>query len=236
MATELADKRTPVTCQQMADALYTAWCGYFNSPPASKSIMVLLAQWALETGRGKQMHNYNVGNVKARPDGSYDFQYFACNELLGTATAKQLQAADPKTARITRDNGNGTCWIWFYPKNAGCCFRAFEQLDDGVFDYLSMMVGHKTFKRAWPAVLAGSPAQFSHLLKQAGYYTGDEQTYTRAVVSLFKEFTNSIKLPDPITFTPDEQQNFRNQVTQNLQMAASEWMTACRGEPEDENA
>ena len=235
MAQELADKRTPVTVQQMADAMYTAWCRYFNSPPAHKSIYVLLAQWALETGRGAQMHNFNVGNVKARPNGEYDFQYFACNERLRTATAKQMQSADPKTARITRTNSDGTSWIWFYPKNTGCCFRAFEQLDDGVFDYLCMMINHQMFKRAWPAVLAGSPQQFSHLLKQAGYYTADEQTYTHTMVLLFNEFSKTVVLPDPPTFTSEEQQEFRNTVTRNLQMTAAEESTVCRGDPDDKD-
>jgi hypothetical protein len=234
MAEELADQKTNVTVQEMADALYAAWCRYFGGPPEHKSIMVLLAQWALETGRGKHMHNFNVGNVKARPDGPYDYQFYACNEKLKTEQALKMQQADPKGAKITRDNGDGTCWIWFYPKHPGCCFRAFKTLEDGVFDHLVLLVNHARFKQAWPAVSAGAPEQFSKLLRKAGYYTADEATYTAGVVRLFKEFGQSVKLPDPPLFTPAQEREIRNAVTMSLQRMSTEMSTALRREPDDE--
>jgi len=233
MAEEIADRKTVVTAQEMADALYRAWYKYFGRPPAYHSILVLLSQWALETGSGKSMHNYNVGNVKARPDGPYDYQFFACNERMSLQQAMKLQQADPQHAKITRDNGDGTCWIWFYPKHPGCCFRAFRTLDDGVFDHLIMLVNHKSFKQAWPAVEAGSPEQFSKLLRKAGYYTADESAYTAGVVRLYKGFEGKVKLPDPPLFTPDEEREIRNAVTLSLQKLSMELVESADCRPDE---
>ena len=235
MAEELVDQKIEVTVQEMANAMYTAWCRYFGAPPGRNSVLVLLAQWALETGNGKSMHNYNVGNVKANPSGPYDYQYFACNEKVSLKAANQYVAnAAPGTAKITRDNGDGTCWIWFYPKHVGCCFRAFKTLEDGVFDHLALLVNHRTFKNAWPAVVVGSPEQFSKLLRQAGYYTADEASYTRGVVRLFNQFGSVVTLPEPPVITSDLAREVRNTIATSLQNIVAAGEHVFRGEPEDE--
>jgi len=237
MAEELADKKTEVTSQDMAEALHRAWCKYFGGPPERKSVLVLLSQWAFETAAGKSMHNFNVGNAKARPDGSYDFQYYACHERLPITRAKKYQSDSPTTAKITRDNGDGTAIIWFYPRHPVSCFRAFKTLDDGVFDHLMLLVRHDKFQQAWPAVAAGAPEEFCKLLRKAGYYTGDQAVYTAGVLRYFNQYNQSIKLPDPPTFTPEEQREIRNSITMNLQRMVDESLYAMRGHTdEDEKA
>ena len=178
MAQELQDKLTPCTAQEMLDALYVAWVRYFGAPPDNTdALRILLAQWALETGWGKACHNWNIGNVKAAAGGVYNWQYFRCNEVL-----------------------NGKI-VWFDPPNPGCCFRAFSTIEDGVLDHLRLLVQHKTFSLAWPAVITGDPVRYAHVLKMAGYYTADEATYAHNVASLFRTFQKlvpSVSEPMPL--------------------------------------
>ena len=189
MAIEFPDHKTAVTTAEMAQALSNAWFNYYGTYAPEASIKVLVSQWALETGWGKSMHCYNVGNIKARE--TDDHCYFACNEVLNTASAKKNYAAAIAngTAKITKEQADGNCIIWFYPKHPGCRFRAYATLDDGAYDYLKLLVEHRTFKRAWPAVLAGNPQEFAKLLHDAGYYTASVASYTASVMRIF----NSLK-------------------------------------------
>jgi hypothetical protein len=149
----------------MLSAMYDAWTGMFGSAPNADSVRVLCAQWALETGWGKYMHCYNIGNSKKVDGDGRDYVYYRCNELL---------------------NGK---WVWFDPKDRASCFRAFSTLQDGVADYVKMV--NKNFAGAWPAVIAGDPDQYVRQAKAQGYFTaplgdpGDPKTYLGAVISIF---------------------------------------------------
>lgn len=163
----LQDQLTPITPPQLYGSLARAWLKAFNETPHRTSLLVLLAQWALETGRGRSMHCYNLGNVKSNQK-SGDWCFFRCNEII---------------------NGKE---VWFDPDHPAACFRAFATLDDGALDYLNTL--HDRFKPAWPAVVAGDPQSFVHLLKINRYFTADEAQYTRSVVSLFSEFSRTMPL------------------------------------------
>ena len=195
----IAAEKTPASVEEVGAALGRVWTERFGEPPSKASLCVLLAQWALETGRGKAMWNFNLGNQKGKPDGSDGrcWTFFACNELLPAKTANAMlaragQRRDGMPGRnvaITRVQGD-TATVWFYPDHPACCFRAYRTIDEGAADYLGLL--HKRFSKAWPAVIAGDPSQFSHLLKASRYYTADEQQYTRSVVSLFEEFRRKL--------------------------------------------
>jgi hypothetical protein len=172
----LQDQLTPVTPGQVLASLETGWTRLFGAPPHRTSLLVLLSQWALETGRGRSMHCYNLGNVKSNQQ-SGDWCFFRCDEIL-----------------------NGKV-VWFEPDDPGCCFRAFTSLDDGAFDYLRTL--RNRFEGAWPAVLAGDPAAFSHALRQQRYYTADEGQYTATLVALFSEFSRTLGAPvTPVNAAP----------------------------------
>ena len=224
MAEEIPYRKTPVTAQEMANAINAAWQESFGNTPDSKSVMVLLSQWALETGRGASMHNFNVGNVKAKASGDYNYQYFSCNEQLATPYARRLQAASSGTAKITKYNADGTCWIWFYPKNPGCCFRAFNTLLEGVVDHLVLLTQHAAFQKAWPAVLKGSPDEFSKALHRARYYTADEPAYTKGLVSLFNEFTKKVSLEEVPLLSPIEKKSVEDAVALSLRSSATSFL------------
>jgi hypothetical protein len=185
MPRELPDRKTPIAKEEIVVALWQAWEDYFHEIPKKESIWILSAQNALECGwGGKWMHCFNFGNVKSREGDGFDYCYFACNEILKKATAERYQAASPQTAKITRYRSDGTAIIWFYPEHPGCRFRAFETLREGAIDHLSLI--HKRFNRSWPAVLAGDPALYAHMLKLQRYYTADESAYTKTLVSVFR--------------------------------------------------
>lgn len=179
----LEDQLTPVAPAQVCEALHNGWRNQFDTTPHRTSLLVLLAQWALETGRGRSMHCFNLGNVKSNQQ-SGDWCFFRCNEILKGKV------------------------VWFEPDDLACCFRAFKTVEDGALDYLQTL--HRRFQRAWPAVLAGDPAAFSHLLKLQRYYTASEAQYTKTLVSLFNEFSRTIPVRPLPTELPDETERLPN--------------------------
>lgn len=185
---ELEAKKTEVTTEHMALAFHAAYVRYFNSHPQDDTIRILLSHWALETGWGKSMWCYNVGNAKAGPsrDPNKHWCYFRCNEIISRARAEQMVETDPKLVKITTYRSNGTCIVWFEPKHGWSCFRAFDTLEDGVYDHLKLIV--KKFNKAWPFIYRGDPQGYSKALKEQGYYTADESSYTRTLVKVFHMF------------------------------------------------
>jgi hypothetical protein len=179
---ELPNVITKVSTADMLLSMARTWDHVWTDKPTRSSLDVLGAQWALETGWGKSMHCFNVGNVKAKPGGSRDWTYFACNEILTSNAAHHLQRLDPEHAKITQDNGK-TATIWFYPKHSGCCFRAFKTLDEGAADYLALL--YHRFSKAWPAVIAGDPESFSKILHDLHYYTASVALYTSAMKRVY---------------------------------------------------
>jgi hypothetical protein len=224
MPVELPDKLTPVTKAEVIEAFWLAWGNYFGQYPERKeSVWVLVAQWALETGWGKSMHNYNMGNAKSRPGDGFDYQFFKCNEVLPLKRAQAMAAASP-LAKITTIRSNGTAIVWLYPKHPGCRFRAFKTLLDGVVDHLHLVA--QRYHKAWPYIIAGDPAEYSKALKRQGYYTADEALYTKAIKGCFnavaKEPFDYEALP---VLTDHEASHLKNlvaytqmQVTNNLDL------------------
>lgn len=162
-------------------ALREAWHNIYGEYPSDKSLAILWAQSALETGRWKSMHNYNWGNIKKKhapnDDGHY-FTMFRCNELIN----KRLE--------------------WFNPPHIQTHFRAYKSATDGAEDYIKFLAGRTRYAKAWAALKAGDPAKYSHELKMGGYYTASEVLYTTGVVRLCQEFLR--KAPDLLQWRPPE--------------------------------
>lgn len=49
--------------------LTRAWREVFGQPPSPRTLSLLWAQWALETGRGQSMHGNNFGGLKGEAPG-----------------------------------------------------------------------------------------------------------------------------------------------------------------------
>lgn len=195
---ELPDRLTPGTPSEVYAALRRAWVAQLGTEPKRASLLILCAQWALETGWGKSCHGWNLGNVKGKPDGSdgRSWAFFACNEILPVGMARnyvaragQRRDGNGPSAVITRATATAAT-VWFYPPHPGCCFRAYATLDEGAADYLGLL--RKRFASAWPAVVAGDPAAFGRALKAAHYYTADEAEYTRGLVSIVRTLDGRI--------------------------------------------
>lgn len=210
----MPDRLTPVTHLEMGTALVRAWWTMFGSMPRKESAALLMSQWALETGHGKAMHNFNVGNVKSRPGDGYSWQFFACNEIFSEAQAlAHVKAAQRRTEDLalpgvmhptrlmdavitssyTDTQGRKVAVVWFYPDNPACRFRAFETLDEGTLDHLQIL--SKRFASAWPFILSGDPVAFVRHLKAQGYFTAAIEPYQKAVVQLYQQF---LKLDLPL--------------------------------------
>lgn len=162
----IPDHITKVSPKEIYDALERAWLTRFGTPAERRSLLTLLAQWDIETAAGASMHCWNVGNAKSREGDGRSWTFFRCWELI---------------------NGKKR---WFDPPHPQTRFRAFATLADGVTDYLAML--HTRFCAAWPAVVAGDPTAFAHLLKMQGYYTADEAQYASALLSRFNGYAKTL--------------------------------------------
>ncbi len=191
MAT-IDDEVTTATVEEVARALRGAWVDLFGGEPSRASIILLLAQGALETGRWKSMHNWNLGNAKAGAD--VDHCFFRCNEVMSQRAAAEIHMKSTTgTVEIGRVDGNNVV-VWFNPPHPYSRFRAYRDLDEGAAGYLAMM--HKRFRMAWEQVLQGDPIAFVHALKAGNYFTADAVEYSKSVASLFNEFHKTLREVD----------------------------------------
>lgn len=204
MPTRVSDRLTVIDAQTFLNALGYCWVQLFNQPAEKESLLVLMAQSALETGRWKYIHNYNLGNAKSVDGDGRDFSFYACNEIfpLPVAAAYEAGSTSEHPAKITEKRSDGKAVVWFYPEHPGCRFRSYQvvredgtidewtSLIHGMTDYLGLL--HDRFRSAWERVLDGDAAGFVDQLHAHGYFTADLAGYKNSVVSLFNEFR---KLP-----------------------------------------
>lgn len=155
---EVPDALTPCTVQELYAALTDAWTERFKAPPSRASMLVLIAQWAEETGWGKSMHCYNIGNAKHVHGDGRAWCTFPCTERLEGVVVK------------------------LDPPDVGCRFRAYPSLAAGAGDYLVSLT--ERFAGAWPAVLAGDVRRFAAEFAREDYYTAKEELYEAALVQI----------------------------------------------------
>jgi hypothetical protein len=62
--------RTPLSGTQASEAIRAAYTQVVGEPPSKGTLAILTSQWALETGQGKSMYNFNFAGIKGRgPEG-----------------------------------------------------------------------------------------------------------------------------------------------------------------------
>lgn len=106
---QVAAVRTPLSSEQAAAALARAWEQVVGHPPSDRTVAVLTAQWAHETGRGASMFNYNFGGIKgAGPS--------------GLTVSQRTREGWGATERRIVDN-----------------FRAYRTADEGAIDYVALL-------------------------------------------------------------------------------------------------
>jgi hypothetical protein len=190
--------RTTYTQTQLIQGFIEGWKQLYGEFPKKESIAVIYAQNAIETGSTSSMWNNNIGNVKFVANGG---TIDDGKEYMMLANVWEMV------------NGKK---VIFQPPHPATWFRSFPTLAEGIAFHFGFL-RNKRYKLAWTAVESGKPAEFSHLLKVAGYYTASEVEYTKAVNAYFLKFMKmttfetvieSLKEPEPdpvviITPTPD---------------------------------
>lgn len=66
----VAPTRTPLSGTQASEAIRSAYVSVTGEQPSHGTLAILTSHWALETGHGKSMYNYNFAGIKGRgPEG-----------------------------------------------------------------------------------------------------------------------------------------------------------------------
>ena len=74
-AGEVEPQHTPLTGSQAAAAMREAFNARFGQEPGSRTLSILGAQWALETGGGGAMMNNNFGGIKGTGPSGMSVRY-----------------------------------------------------------------------------------------------------------------------------------------------------------------
>lgn len=157
------------------------------------TVLGLLAQSALETGRWKSLWNYNFGNVKAGE--SYE-GFFTCLPRV-SEVLDGVEVFFTPQGRLEYDGGPIEGKVWDVPPgHPQTRFRAFETVDGGVDAWLTALT--QNFPIALQSLRAGAGmTDYAAVLKRQRYYTGNEQAYAKAISSLYNEY--SVSGPPPTT-------------------------------------
>ena len=185
---------TRVTPEDLFDALRAAWRALLGEDAPRSALVLLTAQWALETAWGAACHAFNLGNAKAQPGGPTDWCYFACDERMSPAQATHAIALDPARAHLESQTPgpDGKMPVWFDPPHPISCFQAFASLADGALTWLKLQ--HGRFGGAWPALLSGNARLFATALHDEGYFTAPVDRYATTLAGVQSMLDG--KLPD----------------------------------------
>jgi hypothetical protein len=106
----VATERTAMTPAEVFAALKAAWSTLLPTSPVRSSVLVLLAQWSVETGGGGQSNNWNLAGIKHVPGDGHNYARYLTREVLGG-----------KSVELDQD------------------FRAYASLDDAALDYVRLL-------------------------------------------------------------------------------------------------
>jgi hypothetical protein len=148
--TELPNKVIKVTPDTAAKAIAIGYQKVTGKKPSAAILALLLGQWALETGNGSAIHNYNFGNTKRSSADAY-YQFFRCNEIINGQT------------------------VWFDPPAPECAFSAYKTPEAGAEAWIRIL---KKRPNWWNGLLTGDVTAFNTGLSTAPkYYTASPALY-----------------------------------------------------------
>jgi hypothetical protein len=150
---------TPMTGQEAARYLREAYIAHRGSPPSDAVLAVLLAQWGLESGRGRHMYNFNYGGVKTGR------HWEGGRVLLGTTEGSASQGNFIRTEAY---------------------FRAYGSAQEGAYDYLrNLLRNHAEALRQ--VETTGDSGRYVEALERSNYFTGDVADYVRNIRGLTRQ-------------------------------------------------
>jgi len=144
----VAATRTPISPQAMWPAMAARFEAGANQAPTTGQLMILMAQWMLETGAGASMVQWNVGNIKHVPGDALDWCDYTTTEYDAQGVKHTLVQS----------------------------FKAWPSLEAGLDAWLHIFLLGR-YSNAWPYVLDGDPDGFAQALRDRGYYTATETSY-----------------------------------------------------------
>jgi hypothetical protein len=163
---ELANVITVVTADEAAAAISEGYRRLEGKRPTAAILALLLAQWALETGNGKYVHNFNFGNVKRYGSTPY-YQYFRCNEIIDGVTK------------------------WFDPPAPECAFAAYKNAADGAEAFVKTLRNRAHW---WKGLQSGNIGTFNTALSTAPkYYTASPSLYLTGLQNRVDAYTAPAK-------------------------------------------
>ena len=166
MPTELPNRITSITPDEAAQAISEGYKRVTGSKPTVKILGLLLGQWALETGNGKSVHNYNYGNAKATSGDEY-YQYFRCSEIVGGVE------------------------MFYDPPHPACKFSAFRTSADGAEAYIKLL---KRREHWWKGLQTGTVDGFIKGLTTApAYFTASPSLYTTGLRNRMENYSEFAK-------------------------------------------
>lgn len=185
---------TPFSFDEAAAAMRAALRDRLKTEPSRDALALALAKTALETGRWRSIWNANWGNVKAGEQYEGLYCTFELNEVLGG----KVVWFGPR-GKLDRKGGTVIAEPFADPPgHPQTRMRAYLTREDGAIAYTAFVAGGR-YADAWLLLLKGDAVGYVHALKAKGYFTADEATYARGVVSLQREFLGKLagQVPAP---------------------------------------
>ena len=167
---EVPKVKTPISEAELSRSFIDVAKDLFKIDLNKQQLSILIAQNNLETGSRASMYNFNIGNIthKSTVD---SFDYF-----------------------MGGDKTRGKDGKWVPTKYQ---FRAYENLNEGVKDYLKNLK-FRGKGNVWNAVMSADPTQFSKALKDTRYYEADEADYTKGMIAGVNAFNKRKSYEDAI--------------------------------------
>lgn len=142
---EVPLERTPATRAEIRAAIARAEQRLTGGPARPGVVDLATAQACLETGSGRHMFNFNFGGIKGTGPSG----------MTASSATHEWEGGERVRTRAR--------------------FRAYESLDEGAEDFLSLL--HRRYAPAVDAAARGDVDGFAHALKAGGYFTGPEGRY-----------------------------------------------------------
>lgn len=196
---EVATTATQPTPRQVVTMLAKTW-PELNSVGAR----TLAAQFMAETGAGRHCFNWNLGNIRARPNEPHMYLQgvweVASAKSAHAQVAKAHGLAHIATREEIKKNGwacpHGTLIVVFDGHHPRCRFRAYASLAEGVRYWVAhhrhLAREHPTFV---PALNGGDVDAVAHVLKAAHYYTAAPSDYARRMAESKAEIDRTLGPP-----------------------------------------
>lgn len=200
IATWVPARLTPLTFDEASTALAAALRDALGGKPVPRETLALAcAKSALETGRWRAIWNNNFGNIKAGEQYAGNYCTIELNEVLDGKVVwfSPRGRLDRKGGTVVAEPFNDP------PGHPQTRMRAYANRFDGAISYVNFVAGGR-YAAAFARLLAGDAAGYVHALKVAGYFTADEATYAKGVVSLQKEFIGKLAGQNPEPHEPEE--------------------------------